>query len=404
MRIARVLLQPARGKRATPVAPNAYAPYRGYEVTDPVLRIQTVQGLEGIGCYWGPPEVLGLLLGLDPFDLFEWDGDTLRGVVERHTKLLDRLAGADVALLDLLGKAVGRPVADLLGRRVRDSVPVYDSSLYMEDLLTTPQREDLAYLNGLPPEDPSEMVARKASWLLRRPGGIRIFKIKVGRVRWMKSFEAALERDIAVVRAVRQAVGDGATLLVDGNNGYCSRPLAAADFALATAGEDVLAMEEMFDEEMAAEAHEVKARLRTAGIATRLADGETYRGGVPSALLAQRFAGPGGSEEPLYDINQPDMNTTGYVGVLAAARASARYGVSLAPHNFGSKLGFYSQVHVGLITPNWEFSEVDDSTFPALRGDGFQLEKGRAGLTGIAGLGIVLEETSLDRPVLDLRA
>src|SRR3712207_966792 len=173
----------------------------------------------------------------------------------------------------------------------------------MKALQTPPQCEDLAYLGGVPPEDPSEMVARKASWLLRRPGGVRIFKIKIGRVRWMESFEAALERDIAVVRAVRRAVGDGVDLLVDGNNGYRSRPLAAADFALATAGEDVLVMEEMFDEEMAAAARKVKARLRTAGTAIRLADGETYRGGVPSALLEQRFTGPGGLEEPLYDIN-----------------------------------------------------------------------------------------------------
>jgi L-alanine-DL-glutamate epimerase-like enolase superfamily enzyme len=386
------------------VAPNAYAPYRGYEATDPVLRIRTVQGLEGIGCYWGSPEVLGSLLGLDPFDLFDWDGDTLRSVAEQHAGLLDRLAGADVAILDLLGKAVGRPIADLLGRRVRDSVSVYDSSLYMEDLLTPPQREGLAYLGGLPPENPAEMVARKASWLLGRSGDIRIFKIKVGRARWMDSFEAALERDIAVVKAVRRAVGDRVVLFVDGNNGYRLQPSAAADFALAVAGEAVFAMEEMFDEEMTAAARELKTRLRAAGAATRLADGETHRGGIPSALLAQRFVGPGGSEEPLYDINQPDMNTTGYVGVLAAARASARYGVSLAPHNFGSKLGFYSQVHVGLITPNWEFSEVDDSTFPALRGDGFRLEKGRVELTGMAGLGIILEEASLDRPVLDLRA
>ncbi len=53
LRIARVLLQPARGTRSTPVAPKAYAPYRGYEATDPVLRIRTAQGLEGIGCYTG---------------------------------------------------------------------------------------------------------------------------------------------------------------------------------------------------------------------------------------------------------------------------------------------------------------------------------------------------------------
>src|SRR3954451_9650553 len=30
LRITRILLQPARGRRATPVAPNAYAPSRGY--------------------------------------------------------------------------------------------------------------------------------------------------------------------------------------------------------------------------------------------------------------------------------------------------------------------------------------------------------------------------------------
>jgi L-alanine-DL-glutamate epimerase-like enolase superfamily enzyme len=116
------------------------------------------------------------------------DGDTLRSVAEQHAGLLDRLAGADVAILDLLGKAVGRPIADLLGRRVRDSVSVYDSSLYMEDLLTPPQREGLAYLGGLSPENPAEMVARKASWLLGRSGDIRIFKIKSGgRGGWARS-------------------------------------------------------------------------------------------------------------------------------------------------------------------------------------------------------------------------
>ena len=107
------------------------------------------------------------------------------------------------------------------------------------------------------------MVARKAEWLLDRPGGVRTFKIKVGRAKWMESFEAALARDVAVVAAVRRAVGDGATLLVDGNNGYRQHPLAAAEFGLATAGEDVLAMEEMFDEELTAEAREVKRRLRS---------------------------------------------------------------------------------------------------------------------------------------------
>jgi L-alanine-DL-glutamate epimerase-like enolase superfamily enzyme len=402
LRISRIFLQPAPGRRLTPVAPNAYAPYRGYEATDPVLRIRTVQGLEGIGCYWGSPDALEPLLGLDPFELFDWDGDTVRGVTERHVPLVDALAGADVALFDLLGKALERPIADLLGPRVRDGVPAYDSSLYMEDLLTPGQREGLAYLHGPPPDDPVEMVARKAAWLLDRPGGIRTFKIKIGRARWMESFEAALARDVDVVAAVRRTVGHEATLLVDGNDGYHPRPMAAAEFALATAGEDVFAMEEMFDEELVAESRDVKRRLRAAGLAVKLADGETHPGGIPGALLAERCVGPGELDEPLFDIDQPDMNTTGYIRLLAVAKTCAEQGTTIAPHNFGSKLGFYAQVHAGLVTPNWELSEADDSMFTALRADGFQVEDGRAKLTGMHGLGVALEEEHLGGTVFDL--
>jgi L-alanine-DL-glutamate epimerase-like enolase superfamily enzyme len=76
----------------------------------------------------------------------------------------------------------------------------------------------------------------------------------------------------------------------------------------------------------------------------------------------------------------------------------------MAPHNFGSKLGFCAQVHLGLVTPDWEFSEVDDSGFPALRADGFRLAEGRAELTGAAGLGVTLDEARLGRPTLALEA
>jgi len=56
LRITRILVQDAKGRRLTPVAPNAYAPYRGYNVSEPVLRIQTAQGLEGICHRRGTPE------------------------------------------------------------------------------------------------------------------------------------------------------------------------------------------------------------------------------------------------------------------------------------------------------------------------------------------------------------
>ena len=38
-KITRVSVQLAKGRRLTPVAPNAYAPYRGYDVSEPIVRI-----------------------------------------------------------------------------------------------------------------------------------------------------------------------------------------------------------------------------------------------------------------------------------------------------------------------------------------------------------------------------
>ena len=162
-KITHISVQAAPGRRLTPVAPNAYAPYRGYDVRETVLRIRTADGVEGIARREAKPEVLKQLGGMDPFTLFDRDGGVIRGPAPAHEKLVRELYGSDVALLDLLGKITGKPVADLLGTRVREATDVYDSSLYMEDLLTPEQRTGLAYLEGAaPPDDPAELVALKA--------------------------------------------------------------------------------------------------------------------------------------------------------------------------------------------------------------------------------------------------
>lgn len=401
LRISRILVQEAKGRRLTPVAPNAYAAYRGYNVSEPVLRIQTAQGLEGICHRHGTPEQLKQLLGLDPFALFEWEGDVVRGPAEAHRQLLADLAGADVALFDLLGRALRRPVADLLGKRVRNEVTVYDSSLYMEDLLKPAEREGLAYLKGAAPADDAELVARKAEWVLRQPQGVRVLKIKIGRAKWMASFEEALARDIAVFKAVRRAVEKSVTLFVDGNDGYKPRPLAAAEFAESTGPLGLYAMEEMFPDALLPESHQLKGRLRAAGLKTKLADGEDNLGGIRTKSRVERFVGPGG-EEPLFDIDQGDMNAAGYLRLRETARDGATRGMTMAPHNFGSKFGFYAMVHLGLVTPNWEFCESDDTQIPALAPAGFTLRKGTARLTGDPGLGLKLNEDKLEKPSLQI--
>ena len=358
--------------------------------------------MEGIAHARPKPDLLKKLVGIDPFDLFDWDGDMIRQAREEHRELVRALFGADVALLDLLGRAIGVPVANLLGPRTRESVPVYDSSLYMEDLLKPDERQGLAYLDKAGPVSPEDWVSRKARWILERPEGVRILKIKIGRVKWMESFDAALARDIAVFGAVQREVGKDVVLFVDGNDGYKSRPSAAAEFAEA-AGQNLYAMEEMFSEKLLPELRDVKRRLRKAGLKTKIADGENFVGQIPSGLREERFEGPRGTE-PLFDIDQADMNASGFLRLRESAREASRYGMTIAPHNFGSKMGLYAQVHLGLVTPNLEFCESDDTQIPALRPGGIRFEKGQARLADLPGLGVALNDEALEKPQLTLEA
>jgi D-galactarolactone cycloisomerase len=336
---------------------------------------------------------------------FHWtrDGDRITGPTDEYRELLDKLAGADVALLDLLGKALKRPSAALLGQQVRETVLVYDSSLYMEDLLKPDQLKGLAYLSGPVPDEPVELVALKARWLLdNRRAGFKAVKIKIGRAKWMDCFEAALVRDIAVTNAVREAMGSDIKIMVDTNKAYQPRPSAAAEYAQAVKGARVYFLEEMFPEVDIVGMQELKRRLRANSDPVKLAAGESYGGGVPERVYTQRFEDSSRSE-PLVDVEQADMNAHGYLRLRAKAATQAKFGMTLAPHNFGSKMGLYAQVHLGLVTPNWEIAELDDSEFPALQPDGISIANGSAKLTGQPGLGVRLKEDALDKPSLDFK-
>ena len=143
----------------------------------------------------------------------------------------------------------------------------------------------------------------------------------------------------------------------------------------------------------------MKRRVRAAGLPTKLADGEDRLGGIRPELRAERLS-IANREEPLFDIDQGDMNQAGYLRLRESAADCSRHGMTMAPHNFGSKLGFYAMIHLGLVTPNWEFCESDDTQIPALVPDGFEIRDGRARLTGAPGLGVALREENLEKPTV----
>jgi L-alanine-DL-glutamate epimerase-like enolase superfamily enzyme len=156
-----------------------------------LLRLVTDEGLEGHallgsssrGAQMDAPMLMAFLkpvvMGQDPLDrerLFQ-------AMWKRNRNVTLRAIGAvDVALWDLAGKIAGLPVYRLLGA-YRDSVPAYASS----PLLAS--RE--AYVE-------EALAIKEKGW-----AGYKIHPP----TRWRE--------DVAICRAVREAVGDQYTLMLD---------------------------------------------------------------------------------------------------------------------------------------------------------------------------------------------
>jgi L-alanine-DL-glutamate epimerase-like enolase superfamily enzyme len=105
------------------------------------------------------------------------------------------VAGVDIALWDLKGKALRRPIWQLLGGRVRTRIPVYASSL----------RRDL---------EPAAEAARVAQLVAQGYRADKLHSAVPGQT------DDPGDRTLETVQAIREVVGEGVRLLVDVNGAY----------------------------------------------------------------------------------------------------------------------------------------------------------------------------------------
>jgi L-alanine-DL-glutamate epimerase-like enolase superfamily enzyme len=167
------------------------------DATTVLVEVETDAGLTGIGQTLVDPPAFGaagikadidaylapLLIGQSPFDIARLH-DVMERTLPGHRATH---AAIDLALWDIKGKALGVPVYELLGGRVREGIGL------------------MAMVRHA---DPAAM-ARETDDLLRTP--YPALKVKIG---------MGVAADIARYRAVREAAGERATIQVDGNGGY----------------------------------------------------------------------------------------------------------------------------------------------------------------------------------------
>ncbi|MEM7130558.1 MAG: mandelate racemase/muconate lactonizing enzyme family protein [Chloroflexota bacterium] len=188
--------------RTKPISNGKYT-YRTVSLN--LIHIETDEGITGIG--WGGGTAFGKgnevtlgmiehfkpsLIGQDPFNYRRiWADMWLPKLVGRRGATTRIISGIDIALWDLMGKAVNKPVHKLLGG-YRDKIPTYIAGGYYE--------EDKG-LKELAQEMEENLVL-----------GAKAIKIKIGGV--------PINEDVERVRVVRETIGPDVKLLVDANNAY----------------------------------------------------------------------------------------------------------------------------------------------------------------------------------------
>ena len=357
----------------SPFAPSWIPGYSAMSSSAAVYRLRTDDGLEGItaGVAFadeakGPINLLrAYLLGLDIDDIEE---------VHSRLSTANRTLGVrawflESAFWDLKGKAAGKSVAELLGAK-RDRIRAYCSTGSLRS-----------------PED----AAQHAVEVLKL--GFQGIKIRPR--------HATVEEDIAMVTAVREAIGDNVALMCDGNQAwrvdtFAKGPIWDLDRAItaATAMRDlgVTWLEEPLDMYDFAGYAELRKQ-----VGLPIAAGELH--GDPGLVRLMMDADG-------VDIVQPDLVLTGGVtGAMQIAKLAASRGLGFAPHTWTNGLGLVQNLHVAMAAENCEWLEFPYDP-PGWTPEGRDvilsepIEVGQDGYVNLPkgpGLGVTLDEEVLSK-------
>ncbi|WP_226040003.1 mandelate racemase/muconate lactonizing enzyme family protein [Natrinema sp. DC36] len=343
-----------------------------------LVRLETADGTVGWGEAFASPRAVAALiedefadavLGSSPVAAESladrvYTGDIGGYHAAREALAQSALSGIEVAMWDLRGKAVGKPIHELLGGRRVESVVPYASTMYLTEW-------------GEDPADPMEAAVAE---------GFTAAKIKIGGGR---------EDDRRRVEIAREILGDDAHLMVDFNGNYTPRGAIASIRELEPY--DLTWVEEPVPPENYGGYRKIGERVDAP-----LAAGEAHYGRFEFARLL---------EDGLIDVVQPNL---GRCGGFAEARFLATLATTanavVRPHvwnsavrtaaalQFAASLSTYP--HAEGMEPDPVLFEFDRSENP-LRNDllesPFDPTGGELAVPQDPGLGIEVDESAVDR-------
>ncbi|ESY05045.1 galactonate dehydratase [Mesorhizobium sp. LNJC399B00] len=337
------------------------------------LKIETDAGVTG----WGEPVVEGraltveaavkelgdYLIGKDPRLIEDhWTVMHRGGFYRGGPILMSAIAGIDQALWDIKGKALGVPVHELLGGKLRDSIKVY------------------SWIGG---DRPAEVAAGAREVVAR---GFQALKMngteELQIVDSHDRIDAAVER----VAMVREAVGSNIGIAVD-FHGRVHRPMARM---LVKELEPFRLM--FIEEPVLSENREALKEIAALG-STPIALGER---------LYSRWDFKSVFEQGAVDIIQPDLSHAGGITECRKIAAMAEaYDIAVAPHCPLGPIALAACLQLDAVSYNCfiqeqslgiHYNAANDLLDYAANKDVFRYEDGYVAIPDGPGLGVEIDE------------
>lgn len=298
------------------VGKNAKLDVHGQHHRERVLQIVTDKGATG----WGQTgfrnqEEASAIVGKPLSELI----DPQKGILAatpRH---------ADIALFDLCGVVLNKPVYQLLGAKGDLETPVYSGMIYLDEL------EPSGNPAGL------DRVIENCRW--DYDYGYRQLKVKIGRSFKWYPHDKGLQTDIDIVNRIQAAFGKDTGVLVDANNGYSLDDAKA--FMAGLKDVPLVWFEEPFHEE-AGLARDFRKWMNDNGYRQTLyADGE-YQ---PDHELCMQLG-----KEGILDVYLPDTYGYGFSSWVRLMPELIRNKTLASPHAWGTflKTNYTAHLAAGL--------------------------------------------------------
>ena len=337
------------------------------------VKVETDSGLHG----WGEAtleykeltvqaaihDLESYLIGKDPHNIEAFRHDCYRDAYWRGGPvLMSALAGVEMALWDIKGKALGVPCYQLLGGKVRDSVPIYVNGWFSP--AKTP--DEFA-------EKAKEVAAKKFLGCKWDPFGKA----------WQQIYKHDLNSAMECIAKVAEVVGEDVQLLIEGH-GRFDIP-TAVKIGRRLEEFDIFWFEEPIPPDDKEGMKQVKDRVRVS-----IAAGER---------LYNRYEYRQFFELGCSDYIQPDISHAGglFEMRMLGAEAEARH-IGFCPHNPSGPVANAATLQLATCVPNFVMLEMMMTDVPyraEICDEDLTIKGGRMVIPDRPGIGIDLNEKEL---------